>query len=103
MKPEVETAEVIVSLGTQSTVRAVPTQIPQLLIDKSQRDSVHTTVELKDSVAAPVSRGQRLGTLTVKAGEQVLQQIPLVAETSVPRLSFSQLYVQILKRLCMAK
>ena len=103
VKPEVETAEVIVSLGTQSTVGAVPTQIPQLLIDKSQRDSVHTTVELKDSVAAPVSRGQRLGTLTVKAGEQVLQQIPLVAETSVPRLSFSQLYVQILKRLCMAK
>ena len=103
VNPEVETAEVIVSLGTQSTVGAVPTQIPQLLIDKSQRDSVHTTVELKDSVAAPVSRGQRLGTLTVKAGEQVLQQIPLVAETSVPRLSFSQLYVQILKRLCMAK
>ena len=103
VKPEVETAEVTVSLGTQNTVGAVPTQIPQLLIDKSQRDSVHTTVELKERVDAPVSRGQRLGTLTVKAGEQVLQQIPLVAETSVPKLSFSQLYVQILKRLCMAR
>ena len=101
--PEVETKNVVINLGTEESVRAVPTQSPRLLIDKSQRDSVHTTLELKEKVEAPVSQGQRLGTLTVKAGEQVLQQIPLVAETSVPKLSFSQLYWQILKRLCMAK
>ena len=41
--------------------------------------------------------------LTVKAGQQVLQQIPLVAEISVPKLSFAQLYVRIFKQLCMAK
>jgi D-alanyl-D-alanine carboxypeptidase (penicillin-binding protein 5/6) len=101
--PEVEEKYVSVNLGTEDSVRAVPAQSPGLLIDKSQRDSVHTTLELKEKVEAPVSQGQRLGTLTVKAGEQVLQQIPLVAEVSVPKLSFSQLYWQILKRLCMAK
>ena len=101
--PEVEQGEVTVTLGTEGSVRAVPAQNPRLLIDKSQRDSVHTTLELKEEIEAPVSQGQRLGTLTVKAGEQVLQQIPLVAETSVPKLSFSQMYVKILKRICMAK
>ena len=101
--PEAETGQVAVKLGVDGTVRAVPKENPRLLIDKSQRDSVHTTLELKEEIEAPVSRGQRLGTLTVKAGEQVLQQIPLVAETSVPKLSFGQLYVRILKRLCMAK
>ena len=101
--PEVERGKVAVTLGTEGSVRAVPAQNPRLLIDKSQRDSVHTTLELKEQIEAPVSQGQRLGTLTVKAGEQVLQQIPLVAEASVPKLSFSQLYVKILKQLCMAK
>ena len=100
--PEVERSQVAVKLGIDDTVSAVPSQSPRLLIDKSQRDSVHTTLELKEQIEAPVSQGQRLGTLTVKAGEQVLQQIPLVAEISVPKLSFSQLYIRILKQLCMA-
>ena len=101
--PAVESGQVSVKLGTQDTVQAVPSQRPQLLIDKTQQNSVHTTIELKDQIEAPVSQGQRLGTLTVKAGEQVLQQIPLVAETSVPKLGFGQLYLKILKQLCMAK
>ena len=101
--PEVEIGQVAVKLGTQDLVNAIPAQLPRLLIDKSQRDSVHTTLELKEQIDAPVSQGQRLGTLSVKAGEQVLQQIPLVAETSVPKLSFGQLYVKILKQICMAK
>ena len=100
--PEVETGQVSVKLGVDGAVNAVPTESPRLLIDKSQRDSVHTTLEIKEEIEAPVSQGQRLGTLTVKAGDQVLQQIPLVAETSVPKLSFGQLYIRILKRLCMA-
>ncbi len=101
--PEVEKSQVAVQLGVDGTVTAVPAQLPRLLIDKSQRDSVQTTLELKEQIEAPVSQGQRLGTLTVKAGQQVLQQIPLVAETSVPKLSFGQLYIRILKQLCMAK
>ena len=101
--PEVESGQVSVKLGTQDTVRAVPVQRPQLLIDKTQKDSVHTTIELKEQIDAPVSQGQRLGTLTVKAGEQVLQQIPLVAEASVPRLSFGQLYLKLLRQICMAQ
>ena len=101
--PEAEHGQVSVKLGIDDTVNAVPAQSPRLLIDKAQRDSVHTTLELKEQIEAPVSQGQRLGTLTVKAGEQVLQQIPLVAEISVPKLRFSQLYVRILKQLCMAK
>ena len=101
--PEVEKSRVAVQLGVDDAVTAIPGQLPRLLIDKSQRDSVQTTLELKEQIEAPVSQGQRLGTLTVKAGEQVLQQIPLVAENSVPKLSFVQLYVRIFKQLCMAK
>jgi D-alanyl-D-alanine carboxypeptidase (penicillin-binding protein 5/6) len=73
-----------------------------MLIDKQQRQSVTMEVELEESVAAPVSQGQRLGTMTVKAGEQVLSQIPLVAVEAVERQSLGALFVKVLKRAAMA-
>jgi D-alanyl-D-alanine carboxypeptidase (penicillin-binding protein 5/6) len=74
-----------------------------MLIDRSQRGSVTTEVVLEECVTAPVSRGQRLGTLTVRAGQQVLSQIPLVAEEPVPKLSWAELFGKVLRQIAMAK
>ena len=95
--------EIPVKLGSQQKVKAVPGEEAQLLMDKSQRDMVTTDFQLEERVTAPVSRGQRLGTMTVRAGEQILAQIPLVAETGVSRLTWSDLFVKLLARLAMAK
>lgn len=92
-----------VKLGTAASVKAVPAGETKLLIDKSQKDQVSTEVVLEEAVSAPVSRGQRLGTLTVRAGEQVLAQVPMVAENGVQRLSWGELFVKVLRRLAMAK
>ena len=92
-----------VKLGVSGTVNAIPGEDTQLLIDKSQKAMVTTQMELEQEVAAPVSKGQRLGTLTVKAGEQVLAQVPMVAETAVERLTWGDLFLKMLKQLCMAK
>ncbi len=92
-----------VTLGREAEVTAVPGEQAQLLIDKGQRDQVVTDVALDESVTAPVSRGQRIGTLTLKAGEQILRQVPLVAENAVERLTFGEIFVQVLRRLAMAK
>ena len=94
-------AEVNVKLGKQETVSARLGNGEQMLIDKQQRQSVTMEVQLEEVVSAPVSQGQRLGTLTVRAGEQVLSQIPLVAAEAVERLSFWDLFAQVLKRAAM--
>jgi len=90
-----------VVLGQQQTVEAVPGNEDALLIDKAHSPSLATDITLDESVKAPVSKGQRLGTLTMRAGQQVLVQIPLVAKEAVPRLTFGQVFVNILKKLCM--
>ena len=92
-----------VKLGTVDSISAVPAEDTALLIDKSQRNTVNIKTELLDQITAPVSQGQRLGTMTIKAGEQVLRQVPLVAETSVPRLSLGDLFVMVLKQVIGAK
>ena len=95
--------EVPVKLGSQQRVNAVPGEEVQLLIDKSQKDMVTTDFTLEQGVTAPVSRGQRLGTMTVRAGEQILTEVPLVAETGVSRLTWSDLFLKLLGRMAMAK
>lgn len=92
-----------VQLGTEKQVKAIPAEEPKLLIDKSQREQVTTEITLEEGVAAPVSQGQRLGTLTIRAGEQVLAQVPMVAEQAVARLGWWDVVVRILQQLAMAK
>ena len=95
-------AAVPVKLGQEDAVTAMPAGETALLVDKGQRNAIQTEVTLEESVTAPVSQGQRLGTLTVKAGERVLTQVPLVAEKPVTRLTTLDLMVQILRQICMA-
>ena len=92
-----------VKLGVADSVNAVPNSKDALLIDKSQRNSVNTQVALDPEVSAPVSKGQRLGTMTIKAGEQILAQIPLVAEEAVARLRWSDIFWMLLRQLSMAR
>ena len=92
-----------VKLGKTPTVSAVLGGDTQMLIDKAKKNTVTTEVTLSDTVAAPVAKGQNLGTMTVKAGEQVLAEVPLVAAEDVPRLTFWDLFVTVLRRVAMAK
>ena len=92
-----------VKLGTQPAVQAVPSAMDAILVEKGQKASVSTELVLEEQVNAPVSKGQRLGTLTVKAGQQVLMQIPMVAEQTVPRLSWWAIFWRVLRGFAMAK
>lgn len=104
VQPELpEQAQVPVTLGRTAQVQAVPAQESRLLIDKGQRDQVRTQIELEPGVTAPVSKGQRLGTLTVKAGDQVLAQVPMVAAQGVERLSWWELVQRVLQQMAMAR
>ena len=96
-------AEVPVVLGKAPSAAAVPAEVPALLVQKGQLASITSEVTLDESVTAPVSQGQRLGTLTIRTGEQVLREVPLVAEAAVVRKSWGDIFVDILRRVAMAK
>ena len=98
-----ENMSVPVTLGKAGTVRAVPAEASALLVEKAQLSSVTSDFVLEERVDAPVSKGQRLGTLTVKAGEQVLAQIPLVAEEGIERKGWGDIFVDLLRQVAMAK
>ena len=103
VEPEITEGVVTVRLGKADSVEAVPAESAQLLIDKAQSNQVQIQTVLEESVAAPVSKGQRLGTLTVKVGQQVVKEVPMVAKEGVERLTWGDLFLKVLRQLSMAK
>ena len=101
--PEEPTEQVPVKLGTEELVTAAPAENVAQLVEKAQRNEVRVQVKMEEQVTAPVSAGQKLGTMTVYCGEQILAQVPMVASKAVPRLSWGQLFGRILKQIAMGK
>ena len=103
VQPEIPAENTVpVKLGVADTVTAVPAEKNPFLLDKSQKNTVTTEISLDQSVDAPVSKGQRLGTMTVRAGDKILAQIPMVAEAPVAKLTFGQVFLRLLKQFFMA-
>ena len=98
-----EAADVTVKLGKTSSIGVRLGDSASLLIDKGQKSSVTTQIHLEEQVTAPVSQGQRLGTMQVLVGEQILSEVPLVAADGVERLTWGDLFVKVMKRACMCK
>ena len=96
-----EEATVAVKLGTAERVRAVPGEQRALLIDKALKNGITTEMTLLPEITAPVSPGQALGTLTIRAGEKILAEIPLVADSEVRRLTWGQLFALALREIAM--
>ena len=95
--PEEEIPAVPVRLGTQESVTPVLQTDAPVLVDKALAASAKSTVQLAEQVTAPVEQGQTLGMLTVKAGDQTLAEIPLVAPEPIPALTWWDVFLQMLK------
>ena len=98
VQPEEPLPVLPVVLGTADTVSAVlPEEGRTLLLEKSQTGGLTQTVELPETVTAPVCAGDRLGTLTVSREGTVALAIPIVAGETVARLTWSQTVTQMLR------
>ena len=98
-----EGASVPVTLGQADSVAVIPEKIPQILVERVKLPDVTAEVSLSPQADAPVVQGQHLGTLTLRAGEEILAEVPLIAETEIPRLTWGQVTGRILRQVAMAK
>ena len=97
--PQTHLSPIPVTLGVQDTV--TPTLVTEsLLLEKGKLASVKCETELAESIQAPVEQGQKLGTLTVKSGDEIVAELPIVASQAVERLSWGQMVKRLLGALC---
>ena len=95
--------QVRVRLGEQPKIQPILDSAEPVLMEKSLQGQVTTEVELEQEVTAPVEKGQKLGTLTIKAGDQTVATVPIVAPERVEQLTWWQLTLQILRSACMSR
>ena len=98
--PEEPLPAVPVVLGREDAVQPVPAQTEPVLAEKGAAASCTRSVALAEAVEAPVAQGQRLGTVTLRSGDDVLAEIPLVAAEAVERLRWQDAAARILRRAC---
>ena len=90
-----------VQLGMQATVQPVLGE-RSLLLEKTQAAELTQEVALSPLAEAPVQKGDVLGSLTVRSGDVVVAELPLLAGETVARLTWGQLTWRLLARICFA-
>lgn len=95
--PEQALAPVPVELGTQATVQPVLGGNAHLLLEKAKAGELHQSVVLADSVSAPVSIGDQLGTMTITSGEEVVAELPILAGEEIPRITYWEMLADLLQ------
>lgn len=76
---------------TRGTAEAVTLQYDaprQCLMPKGQGEALQITLELPDTLTAPVEAGSRVGTVYLRNGEELLQTFSITAAQDVEALSF---------------
>ena len=90
-----------VILGQRAEVSVELGEVQPILLEKSRIPTLEKTIEMEESLRAPVQMGQQVGQMTVMADGEVLQQVPIVAAEDVPALGIWDLFAKILRFACM--
>lgn len=87
-----------VTLGARSEVQPVLTGENTLLLEKTAASGLQKEVSLPESVPAPVNEGDRLGELRVtNANGETVAVLPILVGESVPHITWSQMFRNVLK------
>ena len=87
---------VAVSLGEYDSVQPLLPADAAVLVEKSMAGKLRYEIDLPERIDAPVAAGQQLGTLSVYAGDDLLETLPLLAEQAVSRLNLWQRFLMLL-------
>ena len=95
-------SSVPVKMGVSNQISVVPQYTGSLLVEKGRLADINIRTALPDQITAPVEKGQVIGEITVLRGDEVLTRIPLTAAENMERLSWLDLFLQLLGRIAMA-
>lgn len=75
--------------GVASEAVLVYTVPEKLLLKKGEGKTLTATVTLPQQLKAPVLAGTQVGTVTLKAGEEILGEYPVTTQDAVPQMDWS--------------
>ena len=98
-----ELPEVAVELGTEASVTPVYDGGGAVLLRTRDAQGLTWSLELPESVAAPVRAGERLGTLTLSNSSGPVAEVPILAGGTSERLSAPGIFIRLVSLLFCAE
>lgn len=82
-----------ISKGQEKSVNLITSETISVLTKKGEKlDDIQKEIIVKRNVKAPIQKGDELGTIILKKGNNVLSESPIIAEKSVKEASWWQLF-----------
>ena len=75
-----------VTKGVSTNVNAVYESSPSFLVKKGEESNITYEISLKDSIQAPIEKGEQLGTITYSLNGSNISTVNLVAENSIEKI-----------------
>lgn len=98
-----ELPDVAVELGTEAYVTPVYDGGGAVLLRTKDAQGLSWSLDLPDTVAAPVRAGERLGTLTLSNSSGPVAEVPILAGGTSERLSAPGIFIKLLSMLFCAE
>lgn len=89
---------IVVDKGTSSTVDVVFSKNAGSLIPKGQSANITTNLVLPEVISAPVNKGEKIGTVEFKLGDETLSSMDLIANNTVKKLNFGNMLVVVIDK-----
>jgi D-alanyl-D-alanine carboxypeptidase (penicillin-binding protein 5/6) len=96
LRPGEALAPVSVTLGAADSVQPMFSGNAYRLEQRGVIAQLSYEIDLSETVEAPVTAGQVLGTMTVYSGQEVLETVDIVASQAVERLGLWDVYGRLL-------
>ncbi|MDD2190892.1 MAG: D-alanyl-D-alanine carboxypeptidase [Eubacteriales bacterium] len=90
---------VVIEKGSPNIVEAVAPEHISVLVKKGEKDEIRGELAFKDTVSAPINKGDQIGELVIYKQDQEIDRCPLVAAEDVGKASLMQIYIRMIKTL----
>ena len=98
---EAPLAEIALTGGVKNTLK-IKKEGYSALLEKGEIAGIKAVTELPESVAAPVKKGDTVGTVTYKCGETVIGKANIVADEDGEKMGFFTMMWKILRAMMCA-
>lgn len=80
--------QISVTKGIDSAVNVIYETSPSFLVKKGEESKITYELNLPDTVSAPISKGQQLGTITYYSDGSKLDTVNLISDSTINKISF---------------
>ncbi|MBE6824778.1 MAG: D-alanyl-D-alanine carboxypeptidase [Ruminococcaceae bacterium] len=94
-----ELKEIEVKNGMQKSVNVECKGITNMVVAKGSKERVEQSVKLKESIDAPVEKGQKVGTLTYTLDDEKVSVFDVVTSKEVEKMTFKAVFFELMNAL----